>query len=159
MLYKTVNKMNINYQLTNLDFLEHQLYTSSKSELHKKRRFRSRIIIPILYLVLGFFFANQSGKLGIGIGFAVFGILRYRTEAILIHNLTYLFVVIGLGILNAVVNDKIGLDSLLFINILITVVTVGLERLKWFAYGEEIKITYSGIEMLKQPVNGGSRGG
>ena len=69
--------MNINYQLTNLDFLEHQLYTSSKSELHKKRRFRSRIIIPILYLVLGFFFANQSGKLGIGIGVAVFGILWF----------------------------------------------------------------------------------
>jgi len=28
-------------------------------------------------LVLGFFFANQSGKLGIGIGFAVFGILWF----------------------------------------------------------------------------------
>ncbi|APY06831.1 hypothetical protein BWZ20_00315 [Winogradskyella sp. J14-2] len=69
--------MTINYQLTNSDFLEYQLYTSSKSELHKKRRFRSRIIIPILYLVLGIFFANQSEKFGIGIAFIVFGILWF----------------------------------------------------------------------------------
>ena len=69
--------MTINYQLTNSDFLEYQLYISSKSELHKKRRFRSRIIIPILYLALGIFFANQSGKFGIGIAFAVFGILWF----------------------------------------------------------------------------------
>ena len=69
--------MNINYQLTNSDFLEYQLYTSSKSELHKKRRFRSRIIIPVLYLVLGIFFANQNEKFGIGIAFVVFGILWF----------------------------------------------------------------------------------
>ena len=68
--------MTINYQLTNSDFLEYQLYTSSKSELHKKRRFRSRIIIPIIYLVLGLF-ANQSGKFGIGIAFVIFGILWF----------------------------------------------------------------------------------
>lgn len=69
--------MTINYQLTNADFLEYQLYTSSKSELHKKRRFRSRIIIPILYLVLGIFFANQNGKFEIGIAFVLFGILWF----------------------------------------------------------------------------------
>ena len=67
--------MNINYQLTNLDFLEYQLYTSSKSELHKKRRFRSRIIIPIIYIVIGIIFTNQNGKYGIGIAFVVFAIL------------------------------------------------------------------------------------
>ncbi|XLS27930.1 YcxB family protein [Flavobacteriaceae bacterium M23B6Z8] len=69
--------MTINYQLTNSDFLEYQLYTSSKSELIKKRRFRSRIIIPIIYLILGLFFANHSGKFGIGIAFVIFGILWF----------------------------------------------------------------------------------
>ncbi|MFD0860582.1 YcxB family protein [Sungkyunkwania multivorans] len=69
--------MTINYQLTDSDFLEYQLYTSSKSKLDKKRRFRSRIIIPIIYLVLGLFFANQSGKFGIGIAFLVFGIFWF----------------------------------------------------------------------------------
>ncbi|MEH1009459.1 YcxB family protein [Winogradskyella sp. ECml5-4] len=69
--------MTLNYQLTNSDFLEYQLYTSSKSELHKKRRFRSRIIIPIIYLVLGIYFANKNGGYGFGITFASFGILWF----------------------------------------------------------------------------------
>ena len=69
--------MKINYQLTNSDFLEYQLYTSSKSELQKKKRSRSRIIIPIIYLLLGFYFANKNGGYVIGIVFAGFGILWF----------------------------------------------------------------------------------
>ena len=46
-------------------------------------------------------------ELGFALGlFAVFGILRYRTEPIRILDLTYLFIVIGLGILNAAANKK-----------------------------------------------------
>ena len=49
-------------------------------------------------------------ELGFALGlFAVFGILRYRTEEIRMRDLTYLFIVIGLGILNAVANKKISL--------------------------------------------------
>jgi len=69
--------MNINYQLTNTDFLEYQLYTSSKSELHKKRRFRSRIIIPIIYILFGLYLANKNQNNGIGIVFAGVGILWF----------------------------------------------------------------------------------
>jgi len=66
--------MKVNYQLTNSDFLEYQLYTSSKSELHKKRRFRSRIIIPIIYLLFGLYLANKNENSGIGIMFGGIGI-------------------------------------------------------------------------------------
>ena len=66
--------MTINYQLTNSDFLEYQLYTSSKSELHKKRRFRSRIIVPIIYLLIGLYFANKNENGAIGIIMAGIGI-------------------------------------------------------------------------------------
>ncbi len=69
--------MNINYQLTNSDFLAYQLYTSSKSELHKKRRFRSRIIIPIIYILFGLYLANKNEDNGIGILFAGIGILWF----------------------------------------------------------------------------------
>jgi len=69
--------MNINYQLTNSDFLEYQLYTSSKSELHKKRRFRSRIIVPIIYLLFGLYLANKNEDNGIGIVFAGIAILWF----------------------------------------------------------------------------------
>lgn len=69
--------MNINYQLKNSDFLEYQLYTSSKSKIHKKKRFRSRIIIPILYLLLGLLFANKNEGYIIGIALAGLGILWF----------------------------------------------------------------------------------
>lgn len=46
--------MNINYQLTNSDFLEYQLYASSKSETHKKSRNFSKILLPVLFLLFGF---------------------------------------------------------------------------------------------------------
>ena len=47
--------MQLNYQLTKSDFLEYQLYTSSKSKLHKKKRFRNRILVPIIYIVFALY--------------------------------------------------------------------------------------------------------
>ncbi len=56
-------------------------------------------------------------ELGFALGlFAVFGILRYRTEEIRIRDLTYLFIMIGLGIINGVSNKKISTAELLFVN-------------------------------------------
>lgn len=69
--------MNLNYKLTNSDFLEYQLYTSSKSELHKRRRFRSRIIVPIIYTLFGLYLGYNNGDIGIGIVFAGIGLLWF----------------------------------------------------------------------------------
>ena len=55
--------MNIQYQLTYSDFLAYQLYTSSKSELHKKKRFRSRIIVPIIYICFGLYLYSKNNSL------------------------------------------------------------------------------------------------
>jgi hypothetical protein len=67
-------------------------------------------------------------ELGFALGlFAVFGILRYRTEEIRMRDLTYLFIVIGLGILNAVANKKVSLAELVTVNIVIVGITAGLE--------------------------------
>ncbi|WP_327019373.1 YcxB family protein [Croceibacter atlanticus] len=69
--------MTINYQLTNSDFLEYQLYTSSKSKSHKKKRLRSRYIVFILYTLLGLYFAYKNGNNGIGVIIASFGLLWF----------------------------------------------------------------------------------
>ena len=52
--------MKLEYLLTNVDFLEYQLYTSSKSKLHQKKRFRSRLIIPIIYFLFGLYLSNKN---------------------------------------------------------------------------------------------------
>lgn len=67
-------------------------------------------------------------ELGFALGmFAVFGILRYRTEAIGIRDLTYLFSVIGIAILNAVANKKVSFAELLLVNVVIVGLILFLE--------------------------------
>ncbi|MGG5486029.1 YcxB family protein [Gaetbulibacter sp. PBL-D1] len=68
--------MKIEYTLNFVDFLEYQLYASSKSELHKKNRNKSRIVIPILYIILGFFILYIT-KSASAIAFFAFAILWY----------------------------------------------------------------------------------
>lgn len=45
--------MKLEYSLTFDDFLKHRLYEASKSKLINKKRRQQRLIIPILYLVIG----------------------------------------------------------------------------------------------------------
>jgi len=47
--------MKLEYALEKSDFVVFQLYTASKSERIKRKRFRIKIIFPLIYLVLGLF--------------------------------------------------------------------------------------------------------
>jgi len=66
--------------------------------------------------------------MGFALGlFAVFGVLRYRTEEIRMRDLTYLFIVLGVAILNAVANKKVSLAELMAVNLTIVGIAVALE--------------------------------
>ncbi|WP_422858094.1 YcxB family protein [Flagellimonas sp. S174] len=69
--------MKINYKLTNSDFLQYQLYTSSKSETHKKRRRNSRVVVPILFLLYGFYLTNRDESYGGIIAFGFTSVLWF----------------------------------------------------------------------------------
>jgi hypothetical protein len=67
-------------------------------------------------------------ELGFALGlFAVFGILRYRTEEIRIRDLTYLFIMIGIGIINGIANKKVSTSELLLVNGVIVIAAAVLE--------------------------------
>jgi hypothetical protein len=93
----------------------------------------------------------DSVKLQIGFAlglFAIFGIIRYRTDAIPIKEMTYLFLVIGISVVNALANKKISHAELIFANLLIVFVTFGMERI-WLLRHETIKnITYEKIDLI-----------
>jgi len=59
--------------------------------------------------------------------FGVFGILRYRTEQIRSRDLTYLFIVIGLGIVNGASGPEVSLAEVLVVNGVVVGLTVFLE--------------------------------
>jgi hypothetical protein len=88
-------------------------------------------------------------QLGFALGlFAIFGIIRYRTDPIPIKEMTYLFLVIGISVVNALSNKKISHAELVFANLMIVFVTYGMERL-WLLKAEIRKnITYEKIELI-----------
>jgi hypothetical protein len=109
------------------------------------------VVFNVITFTLCFLLRQVPIELGFALGlFAVFGILRYRTEAIHTRDLTYLFVVIGLGILNAVASDGISLAELLSVNLSIVVVTAALELNPKTKQNKQLPLTYDNLELLKQ---------
>ena len=68
-------------------------------------------------------------QLGFALGlFAIFGIIRYRTDPIPIKEMTYLFIVITIGVINALSGAEVSYSALLFTNITLVSLTYFLER-------------------------------
>tara|TARA_B110000858_G_scaffold116176_1_gene132670 strand:+ start:89 stop:691 length:603 start_codon:yes stop_codon:yes gene_type:complete len=108
------------------------------------------IMFNILTFFICFLLRKVPMEMGFALGlFAVFGILRYRTEAIPIRQMTYLFIVIGISMINALSNKSVSIFEVLFTNSLITLITYLIDRL-WFQSIEETKsIIYEKIDLVK----------
>jgi hypothetical protein len=92
-------------------------------------------------------------KLSIGFSFglfAVFSILRYRTEAVPIKEMTYMFVSISMAVLNALSSGFISIGSLIASDLSIVLVIFLLERI-WTRYEQFKFINYEKIELIKPP--------
>jgi hypothetical protein len=89
-------------------------------------------------------------ELGFALGlFAIFGIIRYRTDPIPIKEMTYLFLVIGISVVNALANKKISYSELVFANFMIVGVTLGLERVWLLKHESRKNIIYEKINLIK----------
>ena len=108
------------------------------------------IMFNILTFFICFLLRKVPMQMGFALGlFAVFGILRYRTEAIPIRQMTYLFIVIGISMINALSNKSISIFELIFTNSFITLITYLIDRV-WFQSIEESKnILYEKIDLIK----------
>ena len=104
----------------------------------------------ILTFFICFLLRKVPMEMGFALGlFAVFGILRYRTEAIPIRQMTYLFIVIGLSMINSLANKSISWLEILLANTIITIITYLIDRV-WFSTIELTKtILYEKIELIK----------
>ena len=81
------------------------------------------ISIAIFFIVffMVFVLEEMKGKtsLGIGIGlFGIFSIMRYRTDAMPVREMTYLFIIIALSLVNAIA-EGVGMLELLTTNLII----------------------------------------
>jgi len=107
------------------------------------------IMISLVIFMICFTLKKFEMGMGMALGlFAIFGIIRYRTDAIPIKEMTYLFIVIGVSVINALSNKKMSYAELAFTNAAIIGVTYGLEKL-WLLRHESRKIiTFEKIELI-----------
>ena len=101
-----------------------------------------------------FFFAYLLGNITINMGFAfglfaVFAILRYRTDPIPIKEMTYLFIVITIGVINALSGNEVSYTILLFTNITLVVLTYFLETYWQKNLLIRMTVEYEKIENIK----------
>ena len=129
-------------------------YVIIKLIYHRDHKGNDFVFTYFMFNSLIFFFAYILGNLDVNIAFgfglfAVFAILRYRTDPIPIKEMTYLFIVITIGVINALSANNVAFSEVLFANAAIVILTYLLERYwvnnllksKAIVYGELDKIS------------------
>lgn len=108
------------------------------------------ILLNLTIFLICFLLSNLNLKIGFAFGlFAVFSIIRYRTEQIPIRNMTYLFTVIIVAVLNALSDYSISYAELIVANMVIVMAVFILEKNLFIARENTRIITYEKIELIK----------
>lgn len=108
------------------------------------------ISISIFFLVFFMIFVleDMKGKAGIGLGiglFGIFSIMRYRTDTMPVREMTYLFIIISLAVVNALASTMPILE-LVLTNIIVILAIIICE---WRLKTESVKlIQYDKIELI-----------
>ena len=103
----------------------------------------------IIYFVMSFL---ATAELGVGVGFglfAIFSVLRYRTITMATREMTYLFIVIALPVLNSVMMRDQHWDILGAVNATVVGILFVLEREWGFHFESSQLIRYERIELIK----------
>jgi hypothetical protein len=107
------------------------------------------LLISLTVFLLCVLLDSVKLQLGFALGlFAIFGIIRYRTDPIPIKEMTYLFLVIGISVVNALANKKISHAELVFANLMIVFATFGMERIWLLKHETRKNVTYEKIELI-----------
>ena len=107
------------------------------------------LLISLTVFLLCILLDSVKIELAFALGlFAIFGIIRYRTDPIPIKEMTYLFLVIGVSVINALANKKISYSELVFANFMIIAVTFGLERIWLLRHETRKNVIYERIDLI-----------
>ena len=115
-------------------------------------RSRENVFTFFIFNLIIFFITYLLNKVEMSLGaafglFAVFSMLRYRTEDISIKDMTYLFLAIAMGLINAV--SKGSWDELLLLNFILIMITFLLESSILMKKEVSKVVLYENIELIK----------
>jgi len=108
------------------------------------------ILISAIVFLLCYLLANVMLQVGFALGlFAIFGIIRYRTLTMPIKEMTYLFLIIGISVINSLSDTTTSFGGILFANLIIILITYILERRWLMKYESSKNIIYEKINLIK----------
>ena len=143
--YKMIFRFLINiFFLTAL--IKYSYYKFSK----KADYFFTFYLVGTIVFFLCFTLKKYEIDLGLALGlFAIFGILRYRTDPLKVREMTYLFVVIGLSLVNALSNKKMSYTEIFVGNSIVVAMAYFLDRY-WDQQKTNTKdILYESLEHIR----------
>ncbi len=143
--YKMIFRFVLNISF--LGLIVRWLYFSSA---RRKDYLFTYFMIGIIVFFLCFTLKKYELDIGMALGlFAIFGIIRYRTDAIAIKEMTYLFVVIGVSVMNSLANQKMSFMEIIVANVLIVLALYIMEK-RWLIKSVSTKvIQYEKIDNIK----------
>lgn len=114
---------------------------------HKADLFMTFFTFNLVIFLISFLFNKVQMSIGAAFGlFAVFSMLRYRTEGLSAKDMTYLFVVIALGLISAITNGS--WEEMALINGII-LLSIQLLEGNWLIRREFSKtVLYDRIELI-----------
>ena len=105
------------------------------------------ISVSIFFLI--FLLGSVKMKIGFALGlFAIFGIIRYRTEQMPVREMTYLFVLIAISVINAL-STSISLAELILTNLIFIFCIWFSESYRWLRHVSNKLVQYDKIELIK----------
>ena len=115
-----------------------------------KRRdyFVTFILISISIFLIIYLMGGVKLKTGVALGlFAIFGIIRYRTESVPIREMTYLFLIIAVSTINAL-DSSISYVELLATNLLFIISIWAIESNRWVKHVASKLVMYDNIALI-----------
>jgi len=107
------------------------------------------IFSPLIFFICHMF-ATTTMSIGFAFGlFAVFSILRYRTTPIPVKEMTYMFIIIAVSVINAISTKKVSYAELIFTNLVVLIITFLLEKYLFTTVIENQLVHYEIIENIK----------
>ena len=115
---------------------------------------KDHLFTLFLFNTIIFFVCALFRNLNLGVGFAfglfaLFGLLRYRTEPVPIKDLTYLFIVICMGMINSMFSRRISYAEFIGASFLIIILTFILEKALAHKKEHSKLIEYEKIDLIK----------
>jgi len=116
---------------------------------HRRDYYFTFTLISISVFFLIFLLGGVKLKIGFALGlFAIFGIIRYRTESMPVREMTYLFVIIAVSVINALA-VTISYTELVLTNIMFIIAIWLCESNRWLKHVSCKLVQYDRIELVK----------